>query len=98
MHASIFSIILYGKLEGFYQIACITGTLWAKRGERGILREARNEYEAWDEGRRKVKRLLPVHCSGFFVKILQLCDMQGEWQHFYLIQWTLICIWWLYRG
>ena len=27
-------------------LACITGALWAKRGERGILREARNECEA----------------------------------------------------
>ena len=26
--------------------ACVTGALWAKRGERGILREARNECEA----------------------------------------------------
>ena len=39
-------------------VACKTGALWAKRGERGILREAR------DEGRRKKKGLLPVHCSG----------------------------------
>ena len=35
--------------------ACITGALWAKRGERDILREARNECEARDEGRRKNK-------------------------------------------
>ena len=27
-------------------LACITGALWAKLGERGILREARNECEA----------------------------------------------------
>ena len=35
------------------QIACITGRLWAKRGERGILREARNECEERDEGGEK---------------------------------------------
>ena len=40
------------------------GALWAKRGERSILHEARNECEAKNEGRRKIKRLLPVHCSG----------------------------------
>ena len=40
------------------QIACITGALWAKWGERDIL------CEAWNEGRRKIERLLPVHCSG----------------------------------
>ena len=40
------------------QIACITGALRAKRGERCILREA------CDEGRRKIKRLLPVQCGG----------------------------------
>ena len=40
------------------------GALWAKRGERNILHEARNECEAKNEGRRKIKRLLPVHCSG----------------------------------
>ena len=39
-------------------IACITGALWAKRGKHSIL------CEAWEEGRRKTKRLLPVHCSG----------------------------------
>ena len=27
-------------------LACLTGALWAKRGERGILRKARNECEA----------------------------------------------------
>ena len=32
--------------------ACITGALWAKRGERDILREARDEHESRDEGRR----------------------------------------------
>ena len=49
-----------------YIVACITGALWAKRGKRGILSEARNKREAQDEGRRKIKRLLPVHCSGCF--------------------------------
>ena len=57
MHANVLIIILYWKLEGFYQIACITGTLWAKRGERFILREARNECEAAYEGRRNIKCL-----------------------------------------
>ena len=34
-------------------LACITGALWAKGGERGILREVKNESEAQDQGRRK---------------------------------------------
>ena len=46
------------------RLACITGALSAKRGERSILCEARDEGEVRDEGRRKIKRLLPVHCSG----------------------------------
>ena len=41
-------------------IACITGALWAKRGECGIL------HEEQDEGKRKKMRLLPVHCPGSF--------------------------------
>ena len=41
-------------------VACKTGALWAKRGERGILREARDE----GRGGEKKKGLLPVHCSG----------------------------------
>ena len=36
-------------------LACITGALWAKGGERGILREVQNECEAQDKGRRKNK-------------------------------------------
>ena len=34
------------------KLACITGTLWATWGERGVSREARNECEAQDEGKR----------------------------------------------
>ena len=45
-------------------LACITDAFGAKRGERGILGEARNECEARDEGRREIERLLPFHCSG----------------------------------
>ena len=41
-------------------LACKTGALRAKLGERGIL------HEAWDEGRRKIKLLLPVLCSGSY--------------------------------
>ena len=44
-------------------IACMTGALWAKRGERDISRGARHEREARDEGKRKIKRLFAVHCS-----------------------------------
>ena len=41
------------------------GALWAKRGERSIIaRSAKWRCEAKNEGRRKIKRLLPVHCSG----------------------------------
>ena len=34
-------------------VACITGALWTKGGERGILREVQTKCEARDEGRRK---------------------------------------------
>ena len=33
-------------------MACITGALWAKRGERALLREAPDECESRGEGRR----------------------------------------------
>ena len=46
-----------------WQVACMTGALWAKRGERDISRGARHEREARDEGKRKIKRLSAVHCS-----------------------------------
>ena len=36
-------------------LACMTGALWAKRGERDISRGARHEREARDEGKRKIK-------------------------------------------
>ena len=36
-------------------VACMTGALWAKRGERDISRGARHEREARDEGKRKIK-------------------------------------------
>ena len=46
-------------------LACITGALWAKRGERGILHETRNECKARDEGRRKISVCYQsTHCSG----------------------------------
>ena len=54
-------------------LACITGALWAKRGERGILREVQNECEAQDEGRRKNEKkqkqilLLLSHASHLFL-------------------------------
>ena len=38
-------------------LACMTGALWAKRGERDISRRARHERKARDEGKRKIKRL-----------------------------------------
>ena len=38
-----------------YEIACMTGALRAKRGERDISRGARHECEARDEGKRKIK-------------------------------------------
>ena len=53
-------ITSYSRFWAVFILACITGALWAKLGERRILREA------WDEGRRKIKRLLPVHCSGCY--------------------------------
>ena len=37
-------------------LACITGALWAKGGERGILREVQNECKERVEGRRKNKK------------------------------------------
>ena len=39
-------------------VACITGASWPNWSEWSILREVRNECEAWDEGRRKIKCLL----------------------------------------
>ena len=36
-------------------LACMTGALWARRGERDISRGARHEREARDEGNRKIK-------------------------------------------
>ena len=47
------------SLHESVDVAGITGALRAKRGERGILRETRKECEARDEGRRKIKHLLP---------------------------------------
>ena len=44
-------------------LACMTGALWAKRGERDISRGARHEREVRHEGKRKIKRLFVVHCS-----------------------------------
>ena len=44
-------------------IACMTGALWAKWGERDISRGARHEREVQDEGKRKIKHLFTVHCS-----------------------------------
>ena len=41
----------------------MTGTLWAKRGERDISRGAQHEREARDERKRKIKRLFAVLCS-----------------------------------
>ena len=46
-----------------YKLACMTGALWAKRGEHDISRGPRHEREARDEGKGKIKRLFPVHCS-----------------------------------
>ena len=46
--------VTYLLLLAFMKLACITGAFY----ERGISREAR------DQGRRKIKCLLPVHRSG----------------------------------
>ena len=45
-------------------VACITGALLAKRGDLVILNKALKVSDVRDKGRRKIKRLLPVHCSG----------------------------------
>ena len=39
-------------------VACMTGALWAKRGERDISCRARHECEARDEGKGKIKLYL----------------------------------------
>ena len=44
-------------------LACITGALWAKGGERGIF------YEAQNEGRRKIKHRAPPLVSCFAQKM-----------------------------
>ena len=46
-------------------LACITGALWAKGGERGIFYEAQNECEARNEGRGKIKHRAPPLVSCF---------------------------------
>ena len=50
-----YSIVISNEQHSFDHngIACITGASRAKRGERDILREAQNEREAREEGRRK---------------------------------------------
>ena len=57
------------------RVACITGALWAKRGERGILREVRNECEARDEGRRALRTrfALRAKCR---VRLAWLCRLE----------------------
>ena len=62
--------------KAWWEITCVTyitctGALWAKRGERGIVHK--KECEAWDEGRRKMKRLLPVH------ELHEHCIPIGHW-------------------
>ena len=46
MHA----LASYLRREG-HLLACMTGALWAKQGERDISRGARHEREARDEGK-----------------------------------------------
>ena len=61
---SVFLNLIYCNVFiAILSIACMTGALWAKRGERDISRGARYEREARDEGKRKIKRLFAVHCS-----------------------------------
>ena len=61
---SVFLNLIYCNVFiAILSIACMTGALWAKRGERDISRGARHEREARDEGKRKIKRLFAVHCS-----------------------------------
>ena len=38
------------------KVACILGALWAERGKRGILGEARNRGEVRDKGRTKIDK------------------------------------------
>ena len=65
MKLYLFRSVILGEFESFrnyisfsFILACTTGALWPKRGNRGIMRKAR------DEGRRKIKSLLPVYFSG----------------------------------
>ena len=59
------------KPRAIQYLACMTGALWAKRGERDISRGARHERDARDEGKRKIKRLFAVHCSCCYLTRLQ---------------------------
>ena len=69
-----------GPTMSIFEVACITGALWAKRGERGILREAQ------DEGRRKssvclawlLKRLLCRLSLSFYMLHADECHKYGS--------------------
>ena len=57
-------------------VACITGASWANWSECSILREAGNEWEEQDEGRRKIKRLL---CMAQFCLLPSPCPRATPW-------------------
>ena len=40
--------------NAFVMVACMTGALWAKQGERDISRGVRHERKVRDEGKRKI--------------------------------------------
>ena len=52
---NLFKVALLSMSLSKTQLACMTGALWAKRGERDISRGARHEHEARDEEKRKIK-------------------------------------------
>ena len=61
--------VKFSSINFMHKIACITGTLLAKGGERCILREARNECKARDESPpRTSPRLALRTCFAFLAK------------------------------
>ena len=69
------------------KLACITDALWAKWGEGFILREGR------DWGRRKIKRLLPVHCSdSSHVHYINVASQLVNWWRNVLARFWHVCL------
>ena len=68
--------VKFSSINFMHKIACITGTLWAKRSERCILREERNKCKARDESPpRTSPRLARRTCFALLAK----CCVRLAW-------------------